>query len=75
MVQVQTIERQCIFDDKPCIKEGDCRGCQVFLNAMKKADKELGLCPVCGADTKVWEEVLHEKHYCDPKWRELCQGY
>ena len=24
------------------------------------------LCPYCGADKKVWESELHEKHYCDP---------
>jgi len=27
------------------------------------------LCPHCGANLRVWLEMLGEVHYCDPEWR------
>lgn len=58
----------CPYDENKFCQEGICKGCQIYLDALSKADKELGLCPVCGCDVKVWAEMFGEEHYCDPTW-------
>ena len=62
----KTMRGQCLFDEERYCDNRDCRGCQTCLDAIGKANEEL--CPVCGADIKVWREVFGEDHYCDPEW-------
>ena len=74
MIQLETTRKGtwCLYKENLFCQEGDCRGCQVFYDAVGKANEELGLCPVCGADTKVWKELFGEEHYCDPEWGNRC---
>lgn len=51
-------------ENKVCA--GDCHGCPEFDFAIRKASANL--CPVCGADVDVWQEMFGEVHYCDPAW-------
>lgn len=31
------------------------------------------LCPNCGADLRVWEEILQERHFCPPQKPAIAQ--
>ena len=59
---------RCPYVMKAC-ENKDCKHCQIALNAIDKASSKLGLCPVCGTDIKVYEELFGEKHYCCTGWR------
>jgi len=43
----------CPFDENQFCREGDCRDCQVYLDAIGKADEELGLSRVVSDSLKV----------------------
>ena len=69
MVQVGSVDKLCSYDGgKPCSRDGNCRACPVFLDAIDKANKELGLCPACGTDRAVVNEMLRDDRHSDNYW-------
>jgi len=53
----------CLFSDESLFcQEGDCKNCHIFIHAIETASGNL--CPLCGADVDVWQEVFGEEHKC-----------
>ena len=56
----------CPYDENKFCQEGNCNGCQIYIDAIGEANREL--CPVCGADLAVWRDGFGENHHCGPEW-------
>ena len=69
MVQENSVETKCPYDGgKPCSRDGNCRACPVFLDAIDKANKELKICWNCGIERAVVNKMLRDDKHSDNYW-------
>ena len=47
-----------------CERNGVCAGCVVWDKVLDQVSLDLDICPVCGADRKVWREKFGREHIC-----------
>jgi len=59
------VKTKCKFAEGViCEREGTCAGCPVFDKALDQVNLDLDICPVCGADRKVWRELFGTEYIC-----------